>query len=338
MAITKLWGIRSVFSKMNSTGRPARTAIVSLSYDIRSNSVPIRITRTPSSSSSPRKSPRVGRRQQPGQRVGELQRVDRFAVGAFGDGHRGQVFDDRFEDRPGFVFRPVGPRQRTQRANGGCPIARDAHEGGQRAERGGFAAADVRQGEHRRVAHGGGRVVVADFDRHAASRRGNLLAAKNFLAGAVEHREREALQALAQVAFIAVDDDYRFDRHFAAQVDFPPGVGRVFFGVRLAARAEVAALVAVDGPAGFAAVSGVLLRSLAPAGDVLTTADDFHLGQGQRTALSAARSARSGHRPRADSISRPGPAAGPRPRARSDRRSRPADCRRPPAAWRRRNR
>ena len=75
--MTKLCGIRSVFSKTNSTGLPARTTITSLSYAICSNTVPMRITRTPSSPSSARGLLAIGRRQQAGQRVGELQRVER---------------------------------------------------------------------------------------------------------------------------------------------------------------------------------------------------------------------------------------------------------------------
>ena len=81
---------------------------------------------------------------------------------------------------------------------------------------------------------------------HARARSLDVVLAKDFVAVVVEHREREAVEPLAEIAVGAVVDHDRFDRQLCAQIDFPPGIGRVFLGVRLAAVAVLAARVAVD--------------------------------------------------------------------------------------------
>src|SRR5439155_20651722 len=88
------------------------------------------------------------------------------------------------------------------------------------------------------------------------------------------------------VAVGAVVDGDRDDGVLLAQIDLPPRVVAVLVGVGLSAVLPLAALVAVDGPAGGAAVGHRLLRRLALAGDVATVlGNDFDLGERQRLLL-----------------------------------------------------
>src|SRR5262249_14490133 len=89
-----------------------------------------------------------------------------------------------------------------------------------------------------------------------------------------------------EIPFGAVVDDDRVNGMFGAEIDFPPGVLGVLFGMSLTAVAIVTALVAVDRFAGIAAVGGVLLRRLALASNVAAAAVDLDLGERKRPALS----------------------------------------------------
>ena len=78
--MTKLCGIRSVFSKRISTGLPACTTSRSLSKSIWSGTVPRRITRTPSSPSSLRTCLASFSGSKDGEGVGQLQGVERLVA------------------------------------------------------------------------------------------------------------------------------------------------------------------------------------------------------------------------------------------------------------------
>ena len=80
------------------------------------------------------------------------------------------------------------------------------------------------QGQHRRAAHGRGRIATRHRQRDARPRCLDALLLEHFLALAVEHAQRESLQPSAQRSLVAVVDGHRFDRQLRAQVDFPPGL------------------------------------------------------------------------------------------------------------------
>jgi hypothetical protein len=142
--------------------------------------------------------------------------------------------------------------------------------------------ADGDEGVHRRPADE--RLGPAAVERKIGPPLGGRIAilAKDLVALGVEHLEREVVEAIAQVAVGAVVDGDVVDRHLLAQIDLPPGAGRVLGGVRLAAGAVGAVAVAVDGLLRVAAVGRVLLRRFGAAGDVAAFAHDLDLGQSQR--------------------------------------------------------
>ena len=183
---------------------------MSLSYDIRSNSVPMRITRTPSSSNWPRTLAGVARRQQAGQGVGELHRVDRLG--------------DRCARRPARLPRYCTTASRSGRASSFGQSARGSAL--QRANRRRAVAIDrprivpatrnvaascprtLRQRQHGRMAHGRGRIVIADRQGRAGRRRVESSSRRN-----TSLRSRSSTfsvkpsQPLAEIAFGAIVDD-----------------------------------------------------------------------------------------------------------------------------------
>src|SRR5262249_32738353 len=103
----------------------------------------------------------------------------------------------------------------------------------------------------------------------------------NATAFGIEDFQGEPVEPAAEVAVGAVPDDDGFDGHLTAEIDLPPRIGRTFLRVRLPAGPVRPILVAIDGPCGLAAVSGVLLRRFALPGDVAAVAEDFDFGQRQ---------------------------------------------------------
>src|SRR5437588_705578 len=82
-------------------------------------------------------------------------------------------------------------------------------------------------------------------------------------------------QDRAETVIGAVVDQDRLDGELAAEIDLPPRIVLVLRGVGDAAVGVLAALVAVDGLLGVAAVGGVLLRRLAGPSHVATAAEDL---------------------------------------------------------------
>src|SRR5262249_10902476 len=145
-------------------------------------------------------------------------------------------------------------------------------------ERLGLFAADGGEREHGGGANGGGGVGAAEVDFHAHRRCGILVFAEDLPAIVVEDDEVVAVQSFSIVVLGAVVDGDAVDGGVAAEIDFPPRIFAVFGSVGLTAVAVDAALVAVDGAAGVAAMGGRGLGCFALAGDIAAFAIDLDFG------------------------------------------------------------
>jgi hypothetical protein len=104
---------------------------------------------------------------------------------------------------------------------------------------------------------------------------------RDLAAAPVEDGEGVAIEPTTETLAAVVERD-AFDAEFPAEVDFPPWLIGVLVRVGLAIAEVTGVLVAVDGAGSDAFESGILLRSLARTGDILSPAHDFHFGEGQR--------------------------------------------------------
>ncbi len=283
LVTTKLCGMMSPFSKTTSTGLPAWAAIRSLSKSIWSVTVPSRITRTPRSPSS--------RLAFDARSAGRSPASESASCRASSAAGRCPVAGrDRLRRRRAGRRASGRPRRPASRRRGSCEIARIAavrseplasDELREGLEGLGLLAPDRGQRDHRRSSErplGAGPADLGDGHRPWGRQ---VVGLEDGPSASVEDLERVPVEPLVEVAVGPVGDGDRLDREFGAEVDLPPGVRRVLLGVGLAAVAVVAALVAVDGPIGGAAVGRVLLAGLAERGDVPAVAEDFDLGQRQ---------------------------------------------------------
>ena len=169
---------------------------------------------------------RLGRREQPRERLAELHHVERHGRGPLGHRQRADELHHRVEVRLGIVLRPVASGDAEQRLHRGGAVGVGGEELGDGLERVGLLAADAGEREHRRLADDPfGRRPRRPRTRPSPSGVGFFTDWKTVFLSASSTRRVKLLSRVAEVAVGAVPDD-DLARSGPRGRDRPPTTGR----------------------------------------------------------------------------------------------------------------